>query len=105
MLKRGRSREQRSKYLKIIRWISGGSVTSTGFCPLTIFVSGGFESSMDAVRWSELLDLEFSRESSSSMDTNFVVGLPEMLEIIDGALLRCWELGGVVEIDIVSRQF
>jgi hypothetical protein len=39
------------------------------------------------------------------MDTNFVVGLPEMLEIIDGALLRCWELGGVVEIDIVSRQF
>jgi hypothetical protein len=69
------------------------------------FVSGSFASFVDVVRLPESLSSEFSRRSLSSMDTNVIVGLVELLVCIDSALLRFRELDGVVEVDLVSRQF
>jgi hypothetical protein len=80
-------------------------MTSTGFRPWMRFVSGGFASLVDVIRLSESLGSEFSRWSLSSMDTNVVVGLVELLVCIDSALLRFRELDGVAEVDLVSRQF
>jgi hypothetical protein len=56
-------------------------------------------------RLPESLSSEFLRRSLSSMDTNVIIGLVELLVCIDSALLRLLELDGVVEVDLVSRQF